>query len=409
MKHIAVDVTPLVKQVEGMSYLPWADVLTICQPDQHVVLHPAAGVLHPVFGGGLVAIDQAISGSLVQRTWLTVMNMKGGPIPFASITSRDAGDTINRCRARSATVVDGVGIGLYLDEPNGAKLLKRLGLNESTADLSQINPIIKGKVGKEYVPWAAALAAARVTDPSFCWSVVEFETVNEHGEICSAPYTRVPSGYLVAVDLSWKGKKHREFLPIMGVMPVQTKKGIKNLDHQSLLEPDACDWHNSTMRALAKGIALLTGYGRSAYAEDLAVPVESGAGNSLICEIEDLIAETSSNRELMLKHFSVPSLEATPQQTAERMIAALRKKRDGATPLPVSHQPEPQAEGVAAPAENSALWARIEFLAVEKRVPGPMLLSFFRGRPLKEASTAELKRAITALERMTPAPLETEA
>jgi hypothetical protein len=410
MKHIPVDVTALVKNVEGMSYIPWADALSITNPVQHVVLHPQGGVLHPIFGGGVVAIDQAVSkDGPLQRTTLVVLDPKSRPIPFQDITSRDVGDAINRCRARSAAVIDGLGLGLYMNVANGAAFLQKLGVNAGTKDLTQV-PAWTDKKGKkdnaarngaEYLPWSVAIAAARLTDPEFVWSVAEFDTPDENGVVSRQPYIRVPYGYLVAVDLTWKGRQHREFLPIMGIQQVQTRNGVKPMDHQPLPNPTAADWHKAVMRALAKGIAMLTGYGRSAYADEIgSVPGNAEAEEDpRIAQIRALVEETKADVAKMLSHYQTPSLEAATSEVLDKMISGLEKKKAGASPLMTNQQPPAGAvKQEAAPAANASLLERIEALVQQKQLSDPVFRSFFRSGDVLTATQPELERAIKALE-----------
>lgn len=414
MKHITVDVTALVKTVEGMSYIPWADALSITNPIQHVVLHPQGGVVHPIFGGGVVAIDQPVSkDGALQRTTLVVMDAKSRPIPYQDISSRDVGDAINRCRARSAAVIDGLGLGLYMNVANGAAFLQKLGVNGGTKDLTQVPAWTdkkgrkdssgqQSRTGAEYLPWSVAIAAARLTDPEFVWSVVEFDTPDENGAVSKQPYIRVPYGYMVAVDLTWKGRAHREFLPVMGIQPVQTRNGVKPMDHQPLPNPTAADWHKAVMRALAKGIAMLTGYGRSAYADEVgSVPGnQEPLEDQRLVEIRALVIETQADEAKMLSTYKIPNIEAASSETLDAMLAALHKKKAGVATITPGNQPPvepPQKE--AAPAENAGLYERIENLVRQKGISDATLRSFFKSGNPRTATQHELQRALQALER----------
>jgi hypothetical protein len=414
MKNITDDVTLLVKNIDGMSYIPWADALSKTNPIQHVVLHQQGGVVHPIFGGGVVAIEQPVSkDGALQRTTLVVLDAKSRPIPYQDISSRDVGDAINRCRARSAAVIDGLGLGLYMNVSDGAAFLKRLGVNGGTRDLTQVpawtdkkgkkeNNGQQSRTGAEYLPWSVAIAAARLTDPEFVWSVVDFDTPDENGVVSKQPYIRVPYGYMVAVDLNWKGRAHREFLPIMGVQPVQTRNGIKPMDHQPLPNPTAADWHKAVMRALAKGIAMLTGYGRSAYADEVgSVPgTTEQEEDPRLQEIRALVIQTQADEAKMLSTYRVPNIESASSETLDAMLAALHRKKSGVSAITPGNQPpveEPQNE--AAPAENAALYERIETLVRQKGISDATLRSFFKSGNPRTASPHELQRALQALER----------
>lgn len=281
LKLAAVDTARVAKDIEGNSYIPWATGLAMAgNPSQTVVMFPSTGLVRPLFGGGVVAVDQVTEGGQsVQRTWLPIQNKRGGMLPYTDLNCRDIGNEINRCRMRSISTVSGLGISLYSPcGTDGESYVAALAVTPSV-DLSKVAPLVEqkkdkktGRVISEYLGWFSALSAARITDPNFHWEVLEFEVVDPAtGVVQTLPAQRAPAkGWLVAVALTWKGRRHVEWLPIMGVQDVETKKGIKALEHQPLPDPDVLDWHKATMRALAKGIAITTGYGLSLYADEVA-------------------------------------------------------------------------------------------------------------------------------------------
>lgn len=434
MKHLAVDVTPHLKEVEGQPYIPWARALSLAgNPVQEVVTHPVTNVLHPIFGGAAVAIRQGN-----QECWLPVIDARAQPMPFGGITARDAGDALNRARARAVALVNGLGLGLYVDQPIGSQFVRALGVTSETQDLSEVKPITEEKkddkkpnaTGPQYVPWPAALAAAAITDPEFRWAVAWFDTPDDNGEMSRQPYARLPMGYMVAVDLSWRGRFHREYLPIMGTVPTQTKTGIKNLDHRTLTNPKVTDWHRAIMRCLAKGIAVLTGYGRSIYAQDAAAPAVF-ADSAVVEEIVEIATLLGIPIEAVLKKAGVPTIEAITPVVGERVLTALRAKRDANPPPPaelsdvqseaaakattvVNAEPatppversEAPAAATPSPTQGSEtslapLLARIERIAAEKGIGDEMLRGFF-GKPVTVCSEADLNRVLRALERAVP-------
>ena len=430
MKHLVVDITPFLKEVEGANYIPWARALALAgNPPQEVILHPVTNTIHPVFGGAAVAVRQG-----GHETWLPVIDARSQPIPFAGITARDVGDTLNRARARSVAMVNGLGLGVYVDQPVGMDFVRHLGVTSETADLSAITPITSEKKDKDkpnskgpvYVPWPASLAAAALTDPEFRWSFAWFDTPDENGEISRQPYCRLPKGYMVAVDLVWKGQSHREYLPIMGVVPTQTKSGVKNLDFRTLLTPTSHDWHRSVMRCLAKGIAILTGYGRSVYATDVASP-PAFADSLMVEEIVALTCELGIPIDAVLKKAGVPTLDAISPIVAERILGLLKAKKDTVkapdasiddvaaprgststvvnmdTGVPESASPDVSSEStLTAPAKDlSSLLLSIEQEAKTKGVSDEMLRGFF-GKPVSECSAEDLNRVLRALQRAVP-------
>jgi hypothetical protein len=263
----------LTADVDGLSYIPWATAIAKAgRPEQRVAL--SLGYMR-IFGGAVVAIEQPVGDDRWQRTWLPVLDTKNRPVPVDALKARDLGDAINRCRAKSVAMVNGVALSLYAGygEDNG-KLLKDLGVRPDS-DLTAVEPLTSQKAGKtaaSYVDWAAALAAARITDPNFHWEVEMFDGVSPEGEIHREPYLALPHGYMVAVSVTYKAKRHTEYLPIMGVVEVSTKNGPRKMDHQTLEAPNAFDWNRSILRDLTKAIAVVSGYGLSVYAgEDIEV------------------------------------------------------------------------------------------------------------------------------------------
>jgi hypothetical protein len=136
---------------------------------------------------------------------------------------------------------------------------------------------------------------------------------------------------MVGVKVTYRGVEYTEYLAIMGVLEVQTKKGPKKLDNQPLRNPTSHDWNRAVVRCLTKAIALATGYGLSVYAkEDLAdlemrflgAPRESAdeapkeapavsaavpeveadaARQSVLVEVQQLLAERGRSADQLLR------------------------------------------------------------------------------------------------------------
>lgn len=418
MYAIGKDVSKHVKQIEGASYIPWVAALQLSDwPAQDVVnFGPPHGAVRPLFGGGMVAVDMPVcSGGPIQRMYHPILDMRSQAMPYKHITSRDVGDAINRCRAKLAAAVTGIGLCLWADMTAAASFVKQLGVNEATKDLSKVTPFAERKkdrdgkpVGHPFLGWYSALAAARITDPSFSWSVVEFEDMDPNtGAISSIPALRVPGkGWMVAVDSTWKGRSHREFLPIMGFQEVQTRNGPKMLDHQPLPDPNISDWHRAVMRCLAKSIALVTGYGLSLYADELAVAVDPAA-MATSTEIEDLITQTGAERSKLLNFYGLTSLEGIDEVTAQRVLAGLRAKAKAmgvgsSQTAPASNTPVAAttvAEGGDAPEDGDQACSLQSILkkAASTGVDPMRLKSFIGGKALEDASEAELETLMKKL------------
>lgn len=264
IEGVKTPIKGLVTEADGLSYLPWATAVALAGRPEMVVEWPP----HlSFFGGAVVCVRQG-----AQKTFLPVLDGQNRPIPSDRVTSRDLSDTINRCRAKSAAMVNGVGLSLYAGYGEDVVgFLRALGVKPDS-DLSSVEPLTStkgGKSGATYVDWASSLAAARITDPDFHWEVVFNDVPDpDTGEIRSLPFFPAPIGFLVAVSVTYKGMHHTEFLPIMGVTEVQTRNGLKKMDHQPLTQPNVFDWNRSVMRCLAKAIAVVSGYGLSVYAKE---------------------------------------------------------------------------------------------------------------------------------------------
>lgn len=258
------------------SYLHWALALALAdRPSQEIVTSDGA-VSIEVFGGCVVGVSQALPNGGMQTTWLPVLNGANQPVPEGKVTSRDLGDTLNRCRAKAAAMVNGVGLSLYahgLDDT--VVFINSLGV-KPTDDLSTATPRISSSPEKngDFIDWAYSLAAARLTDPNFRWEVLFYEVMDSStGEVGKKPYFRMGKGWGVAVQVWYRDatrsvdRVHTEVLPIMGFREVDTRNGLKKLDHQPLENPNAHDWNRSVMRCLVKAIAYASGYGLSVYAK----------------------------------------------------------------------------------------------------------------------------------------------
>lgn len=346
-----MNVSSIAKQVEGSNYLPWATAVQLAgNPGQRVVT-TGTGVVREIFGGAVVSVDQATEGGTIQRTTLVITDAKGNPMPYAAVSSKDAGNTINRCRARAIATVAGLGISLYSQcGVDGPGYVAALDVHPDTSDLRQVPPLIEekkdkktGRVLAEYLGWFSALSAARITDPNFFWEPLEFEAVDRStGEVVTLPAQQVPGkGWLVAVRTVWQGREHVEWLPIMGVVTMPTRNGPKPLDYQALEAPNASDWHKSVMRALAKGIAISTGYGIELYADELDVadapitgaPADVAAATvlatkdvptaALIEKLKALLVATDTPEPKALSFLRANSIETAALADVERTVALL--------------------------------------------------------------------------------------
>jgi hypothetical protein len=260
---------------KDVPYLPWPRALALAgRPKQDVIYFDGTPYLE-LFGGAIVGVKQEYitkEGEIItQDTYLPVLANNNKPIPFARIDPRDVTDTINRCRAKSAATVTGVGLSIFANgQTNTIEFLKKLGVTP-VSDLSTVEPLTVKKPGKStFIDWASAVAAARITDETFTWSIGWHSVLDtKTGDYRTLPVMRVGRGWAVSVTVKYKGLTHTEVLPIMGTLEVEVSGGEKKkLDHQSLENPTVHDWHRATMRCLVKAIAVHAGYGLNVYANE---------------------------------------------------------------------------------------------------------------------------------------------
>lgn len=204
----------------------------------------------PMLGGALVATDMEV-GDAIQRFWLPVMDRDHGAMDLKAITLTDVNNNRQRCLVKAIAGVTGVGMSVFLGlSGDGEKAVKMLGI-EPGADLRATPPVIAkhDSSGVPYIEWTAALAAARITDGDFTWSVCTYDDL---------PYRKVLGGVQVDVNVLYRGESLTLGLPLMdsafNTIPVG--------------KATVLDWNKTVMRALAKAIAFKTGYGLAVYADD---------------------------------------------------------------------------------------------------------------------------------------------
>lgn len=372
LKNLSLDLSKFTKKVGDSEYLPWATSLNLaCSPRLSSVRFGRGRPYLKLFGGVLVAVDQAVEGGEhVQRTYLPILDNRYAPVPVERVTSRDISDAVNRCRARSVATVSGIGLSLYSPcGADGAWFVEALKVTPDS-NLSEVDELrerkeIKDKQGnvksvQEYLGWHTALSAARITDPNFHWSILEFEEPDPAtGELATIPACQVDTGkgWMVAVKVCWKGREHIEWLPIMGIAMVQTKNGIKPLDHQPIEDPNVMQWQQAVMRCLAKAIAICTGYGIKMYAGELAISWDDAADDADVSDGASHIREDGQRAAV-----AVPAPVVTTAAEAESEVKA---PQEPAAPSPV---PEPVPETRRA-APKDALAEQLGSAPPEAMVP----------------------------------------
>ncbi|MCL4723290.1 MAG: DUF1071 domain-containing protein [Rhodocyclaceae bacterium] len=333
----------LINSKEDLTYISWATLLGLAgRPDQSVVFFGGMPGME-IFGGVIVAVEMKV-GEKLQRTWLPILDNRNQPVAGAKVTTRMLNDAISRCRAKAIAMVCGNGLSMYAGyDGDGEKFLRELALN-TDSDPSSVQPIVSTKGEKRkvnYLDWAAALAAARITDPEFVWEVLHYNHTDQGtGEIEQRPYLSTAGGYMVGIKTVWRGKEHIELLPVM--------------DHagRPMGMPTSADWNRSVMRTLAKAIAVCTGYGLSIYAKedfsDHSDSSETSAGqqknqegaqpsgqqstggdnaahDALVREVTDLLSKKNRTVEQLVQWLGHPgkSIAELPDEALKRAKATL--------------------------------------------------------------------------------------
>lgn len=269
---VKTPVTGLTDSFGTATYMSWVSAIALAErPKQRVQLFEGRPFLE-LFGGAIVAVEQdtALPHSTrvaTQVTYLPVLALDNQPVALAQLNSRTLSDSINRCRAKAAAMVSGVGMSLYAGfGEEVVKFLNHLGLSPDS-DLATAEPLVFELPGTKtkYIDWAVALAAARITDSQFAWETL-WHDVPMGEAVRKLPVCKVPGGWMVAVRVVYKGEEHTEWLPIMtSFEPAQGEtEGF-----QAMLEPTVADWNRAVMRCLAKAIAVASGYGLSTYADEV--------------------------------------------------------------------------------------------------------------------------------------------
>lgn len=332
LENLSVDTSRFTETKDGMAYLSWAVAVALAERPEHSLVQFGDKPYLEALGGALIAVDMG-----AQRTWLPVLDNRNHPVAVANVTSRDVSDTYQRCRTKAIAATFGIGMSLYAGfEGNAGKFVEDLGLTPDS-DLTKVKAITSKKGGgsnAEYLDWASALAAVKITDPDFHWSVVMHQVVDKMtGEVVEMPYLQVGDTFMVSIEVAYKGHRHTEWLPIMGVLPVKTKYGEKKMDHQPLINPNVFDWNRSIMRCLAKAISVVSGYGLSIYAgEDLSKAPSGDAGEPGgvseapdLTEVRKLLKEANKDEVAMCAWLGIKSLEDADQESITKAEATLRK------------------------------------------------------------------------------------
>jgi hypothetical protein len=250
-----------VEKKNGMSYLSWAAAYGLANRPEFTIPTWDGMPYRTLLGGAVVAVDMG-----AQRMWLPILNGSNQPIPLEKITDRDVTDAHMRALVKAIAAVTGVGLSLYAGYDGDGQRVAALFDVKPGDDLGKVSAVVeeKGKgSGKLYVPWWAAIAACMMADPEgFSWTVVEFPGPMPEETV---PYLKGKSGVMVAVDVTYRGRTHRQWLPVM------------DFRFNAKAEATVMEWNTAVMRALAKAVAIVSGYGLATYAGEDTTPESAAA------------------------------------------------------------------------------------------------------------------------------------
>lgn len=236
----------------GLSYLSAATAMRLAGRPQVGFVDFDGKPQLDCLNGALVAVDLVLPGTEVsQRMWLPVMDQDNRAIEAGKMNLCDINNSRQRALVKAIAAVFGDGMSLYLAcDGDGAKAEKLLNVDPDT-DLAEVKPVVATlkEGGAPYIEWGIAVAACRITDPSFQWSVVMWE---------GKPYREVLGGIMVDVETVYRGKAQVLSLPIMDAA----------FNSIPAAKATVFDWNKTVMRALTKCIAFNTGYGLGVYADE---------------------------------------------------------------------------------------------------------------------------------------------
>lgn len=390
----------LIEEIQGNAYLPWPTALALAgRPTNEVVTFGGQPYLS-MLGGAVVAVKTG-----AQVMYLPVLDNRNQPI--AQPNARDINDAINRARAKLIAVTHGIGMCLYSGETDPLKFIKDLGVKPD-ADLSTLQPLQStkgGLSGPVYIDWATALCAAHIADADFRFEVVQHEVVDDSGEVRQLPYLNTGNGFMVAVTTVYRGREHTEWLPIMGVVEVQTAKGLKKVDHQALKNPTVFDWNRGVMRCLAKSIAINTGYGISIYAGEEVAQLHrlpAGAAPRPVSEADGWVREEAPDASKQAEAAPQAQPEAAAQAPAQAPAEPPQADASSSSsPAPAESPdaaPAPQAAQAAEPAaEPSAPAASQPQASAQPAAPAePSVIDVQIAKLPTISDVAKIKRGIEA-------------
>lgn len=258
------------KNISGFTYVPWIAALYHAgSPEIRVRLFDGKPYL-PIFGSAMVCVEVKKPNGAWQETWLPALDTEQQIIAESELDSRTINDLISRCKAKAIATTCGVGLSLY-DGKSTAQAkafvqeagLEKIAPGMSFEEMAQI--AIAPRMNKDrvpYVPWVYSVAAARIADDDFRWWVEELAIA-------------VNGTYMVAVGVEYQGRTQIEYYPIMTDLQLQVGTKTYRQSHVAATEPTVMNLNTAIMRALARSVAIVSGYGISVYFSE-EIPGENG-------------------------------------------------------------------------------------------------------------------------------------
>lgn len=250
----------LERTLGNFTYLPWvAAMYHAGSPEVRVRLFDGKPYL-PVFGSAVVCVEVKMPNGDWQETWLPALDTEQNVIPLEEIDARVVNDLLSRCKAKAIAMTCGIGLALYdgKSTADAVRFYKEASLDAVKAGMSfeemaKISVMPRTNQNQApYVPWVYSIAAARLADENFKWWVEDL-------------IIEVNGTYMVAIGVRFNGREQIEYYPIMTTAEISVGSTTIRQAHVAATEPTVMHLNNAIMRALARSIALVSGYGITVY------------------------------------------------------------------------------------------------------------------------------------------------
>lgn len=214
----------------GSGYvLPWITAIALAGRPlwQSVQFAPNQARCLPLFGGGLVAVEQPFGGN---RVWWPVTDAEGQAKPWAQIDGWDLVRATDRARGFAVALEHGVGLCGLAGERRADAFVARVQAAAAAGDAS-----LK-------TDWVHAYAAARLRCPELSVRVESFGSTDPQcGPQALVPVRQLDGQWQVTLCLNTRRRLLRVSEPL-----------LPGCDDQQVT-PSVTDWHGAVLRALGYG------------------------------------------------------------------------------------------------------------------------------------------------------------